>query len=89
LIHFPFQSQKLGTLTLPFPNDFLFLTIILSQLGRISFILQAGSIIVLGLSNILTTDNPQHTYIPRFKVIAPKIMVKIVRRHLPLAVPKA
>jgi hypothetical protein len=84
-----FYAQKLGTFALPFPNDFLLLTVILTQLGRISLILQAGSIVALGLTNILTTDNPQHDYIRLRKAIAFEIGDKRVRRHLPLAEPKA
>ncbi len=89
LIHLPFQSQKLSTFTLPFPNDLLFRTGILSQLGWSSRRLPAGSRVAFCLTNILATDNPQHIYIPLLKLIALKIILKRVRRHLPLAQPKA
>ena len=66
LIHLSTQTQTLGTFTVPFTNDLLFLTIILAQLGGISFIFQAAGIVIPGLRHILATENSQHILHPDF-----------------------
>ena len=60
------QAQTLGTFTLPFTDDLLFLTIILTQLGRIGLIFQAAGIVIASLRHILATENSQHILHPDF-----------------------
>jgi hypothetical protein len=69
LIHPAFQSQKISAFALPLANNLLFLSVIFPQSIRISLVLQIAGIVILGLSNIFTTDDPQHNDIAPFMVI--------------------
>jgi hypothetical protein len=69
LIHPAFQSQKLSPFALPFPNDFLFLTVIFSQSAWISLIFEITGIVIFGVSGIFTANDSQHNDIAPLMVI--------------------